>query len=70
MLWISPAQRYVFTATIKFVPQDLWVGVFWRRYISTLEIYICLLPTLPIKLTLVDLIDLDPTPDTPTPTPS
>lgn len=39
--------------SIKFEPRDLWIGVFWTRqggpayYI--LDIYICLLPMLPIR---------------------
>jgi hypothetical protein len=67
MVWISPAQRYVFTAYARFIPQNLWVGVSWYRCRHTLDVTLCLLPMLSIKITLVDLID--PTPHTPHPNP-
>jgi len=42
---------------LKFVPQDCWVGVYWKKeYISKLNnwwrfnIFICLLPMLPIHV--------------------
>lgn len=48
---------------LKFVPRDLWIGVFWRRLWTwkpiafgkqgafwTYEVYICLLPCLPIVI--------------------
>ena len=35
---------------IKFEPRDLWVGVYWERRFGFLNIYVCLLPMLPIKL--------------------
>jgi hypothetical protein len=30
--------------TIRFVPRDCWVGVYWDDY----RVYICLLPCFPI----------------------
>ncbi len=40
---------------IKFVKEDVWVGVFWRRdndpRYAALEVYVCILPCLPIRLT-------------------
>jgi hypothetical protein len=65
MVLVSPTQRYVFTAYVKFRPQKLWVGVSWYRSWHTLEVTLCLLPTLPIKMTLVDLKDPDPEPRIP-----
>lgn len=45
---------------IKFEPRDLWVGVYWDYSpksdpddfydYATLDIYICIVPMLPIKL--------------------
>jgi len=46
--------------TIKFEPRDLWVGVYWDYYVHpksaftfeqlvTLDIYVCLLPMIPIR---------------------
>lgn len=40
----------------EFKPQDLWLGVFWKRenhvgYIrSTLDIWVCVLPMIPLHL--------------------
>lgn len=36
----------------EFKLQDFWVGVFWRRHGGVLDVWICLLPCLPIHLTL------------------
>ena len=40
---------------VRFEPRDLWVGVYWNlRTVHTvpvqLDIYICLLPTLPFHI--------------------
>ena len=43
--------------SLEFKRQDLWVGLFWKRSYNGLltksffEIWICLIPTLPIHLT-------------------
>jgi hypothetical protein len=39
---------------MKFVIQDLWLGVYWKQitYPQELWLYICLLPTLPIIVTI------------------
>jgi hypothetical protein len=48
-------------AEIDFNPQDLWIGCFWRKHPKpnkiylgglriSLELWICLIPTLPIHL--------------------
>jgi hypothetical protein len=40
----------------KFVPGDMWVGLYWKFergfLISTWDIYICVLPMLPLHLRL------------------
>jgi hypothetical protein len=47
---------------LRFEPRDLWVGVFWRRTYSvrgagpsgittTTEVFICLVPMLPLHIT-------------------
>lgn len=43
--------------TIAFEPRDLWVGVYWNREdmgddarIYLHEIYVCIIPMLPIRL--------------------
>lgn len=42
------------TFQVLWEPRDLWVGVYWTTCSKivgdTLDIYICLLPCLPIKL--------------------
>lgn len=43
---------------VKWEPRDLWLGVYWDRTLAlyppgyTLKVYVCLLPCLPIILTL------------------
>ena len=39
-------------AQFQFEPRDLWVGVFWRRTKLCLHVYICVLPLLPLHITL------------------
>lgn len=47
-----------FAVALKFEPRDLWVGIYWNyiyRWSSAqdcLEIYVCVLPMLPIKVEL------------------
>src|SRR3990167_335118 len=37
--------------TLKFEPRDLWVGVYWTLSpFRVLMIYVCIVPTLPIRL--------------------
>lgn len=39
---------------IKFVPQDLWIGLYWKRQVNVVSgavettWYLCIVPTLPI----------------------
>lgn len=35
---------------VEWKPEDLWVGVFWRRTGNRLDVWVCLLPCLPIHL--------------------
>ncbi len=36
-------------ARVEWKPQDCWIGVFWRQdHPWTLDVWICLLPLLPI----------------------
>ena len=46
--------------TIKFVKEDVWVGLFWRRAKHVfyhgvpervIQVFVCLLPCFPIRLT-------------------
>lgn len=44
---------------LRFVPQDLWVGIFWRRQhlmanrhtIRRTEVFVCFVPCFPIVIT-------------------
>lgn len=38
------------TVSVEFVPQDVWVGVYWRRRWALLSVWVCLLPCLPIHV--------------------
>jgi hypothetical protein len=35
---------------VKFEPRDIWIGVYWNKPYYGLEVYICVVPCLPIKL--------------------
>ncbi len=41
---------WMFQAEWLFEPRDLWVGAYWKRYPAGLQVYICLLPALPVSL--------------------
>lgn len=36
----------------QFEPRDLWVGVFWRRTTIALHLYVCVLPLVPLHVTI------------------
>lgn len=35
-------------ARILFEPRDFWVGIFWRTAPGELEVFVCLVPCLPL----------------------
>jgi hypothetical protein len=35
---------------VLFEPRDLWLGAYWKRGYNDLQVYLCLLPMLPIRL--------------------
>jgi len=44
-------------ARLLFVPEDVWVGVYWRKYLhhdpvfgQRWDVWICLLPMLPLHV--------------------
>mgnify|MGYP001569852882 FL=1 len=57
--------RLVFKVSLKFNPHDVWVGIYWKFNRATLissyrlQVYIYLIPMLPIKLDLVVLGTLE-----------
>lgn len=41
-------------ATVLFEPRDLWIGVFWdKAFDGTYDVYVCILPMLPIYFTII-----------------
>jgi hypothetical protein len=36
---------------VEFKAADCWIGVFWRRELGQLDVWLCLVPMLPIHLT-------------------
>lgn len=42
----QPAWEWVLS--IEFKIEDLWVGAFWKRKGNSLDVWVCLLPCLPI----------------------
>lgn len=35
---------------LEWEPQDLWVGIFWKKSIGVTDLWICLLPCVPIHI--------------------
>lgn len=38
------------TVQIEWKPQDMWVGVFWKRRVISTDVWICLVPCFPIHI--------------------
>ena len=38
---------------LQFEPRDLWIGAFWRRTEIAVHLYICVLPTVPLHITIL-----------------
>ena len=38
-------------AQFQFEPRDLWVGLFWQRTEIALHLYVCLIPLVPLHVT-------------------
>ncbi|MHC4864613.1 MAG: hypothetical protein ACYTEX_11040 [Planctomycetota bacterium] len=39
-------------AQIQWEPRDMWVGLFWRKTEIAIHLYICLVPLLPLHVTI------------------
>jgi len=53
--WLVFGGRRGWRIRLEFKPADLWIGAFWRYdnskiLLKTFDLYICLLPMLPIHL--------------------
>jgi hypothetical protein len=44
--------RPTLIAQFQFEPRDIWIGVFWRHTEIALHLYICVLPLLPLHITI------------------
>ncbi len=40
-------------AQFQWEPRDLWVGLFWRRTDIALHLYICIVPLVPLHITIL-----------------
>lgn len=38
------------TVSWLFEPRDIWVGLYWKRYPQALDLFICIVPFLPIEV--------------------
>ena len=36
--------------SFEWKPQDLWVGVFWKRIGNAVDVWVCLLPCVPLHV--------------------
>jgi hypothetical protein len=39
-------------AQFQWEPRDLWVGLFWRRTAIALHLYVCVLPCVPLHISI------------------
>lgn len=39
-------------AQFQFEPRDLWVGLFWQRTEVAFHLYICVIPLVPLHITI------------------
>lgn len=46
----KPATEIGWHCQFEFKPQDLWVGAFWKRIGNCVDLWICLLPCVPLHI--------------------
>ena len=34
----------------RFEPRDIWVGAYWKRWPKALEVFVCIVPMVPIRV--------------------
>lgn len=39
-------------AQFQFEPKDWWIGLFWQRTDVALHLYVCLIPLVPLHITI------------------
>ena len=47
---LGPIHSVHWRAALEFKPRDLWVGAYWKRIGNCIDLWICLLPCLPIHV--------------------
>lgn len=52
--YLTLIQKHRFVLELIFEPRDLWLGVYWNTSYWYWEVYICIIPTLPIHIRLPD----------------
>lgn len=46
----KPAKFEGWHCQLEWKPQDLWVGAFWKRNGNCVDLWVCLIPCVPIHL--------------------
>lgn len=46
----KPATEIEWRWQFEFKPQDLWVGAFWKRIGNCVDLWVCLLPCVPLHV--------------------
>ena len=42
--------EWTYKVNIEFKKEDCWIGIYWRRKINSLNIWICIIPCFPIHI--------------------
>lgn len=42
--------RFYVAVELRVVPQDVWVGCYWKRYPMALDLFFCVIPLLPLNI--------------------
>lgn len=50
---IRIVDRPAIKVRIQWEPRDLWVGFFWRKTAVALHVYICIVPLIPIHVSIL-----------------
>lgn len=50
LITLANFERLAINLELK--PQDCWIGVFWKKELYLLHIWICIIPVLPIHIML------------------
>lgn len=45
-----PATDVMVRVRFEWKPQDLWIGAFWKRIGNCVDVWICLLPCVPLHV--------------------